>query len=104
MIVSIGGVTGVTFAATAVTLRKTGASCARMFGTEITKQLAANGAIFAVTGVISGVIAAISAMIVRISGRTAEICALTGENSLKRGPENLAQKTWPKKPGSAMPA
>jgi hypothetical protein len=78
-----GGVTGVTFAATGVTLRKIGACCARMFGGEITKQLAANSAIFAVTGVTSGVIAATCATIVRISGRTAEICALTGGNSLK---------------------
>ena len=81
-----GGVTGVTFAATAMILRKIGACCARMFGTEITEQLAANSAIFAVTGVTSGVIAAMCVTIVRTSGRTAEICALTGGNSLKLDP------------------
>jgi hypothetical protein len=81
-----GGVTGVTFAATAMTLRKTGASCARTFATEITEQLAANSAIFAVTGVISGVIAAICVTIVRTSGRIGEICELTGGNSLKLVP------------------
>ena len=81
-----GGVTGVTFAATTVTLRKIGASCARMFGGEITEQLAANSAISAVTGVTSGVIVAISDTIARTPGRTAEICELTGGNSLKLVP------------------